>query len=78
MSDCNAQKINCLSYGYGLFVQQLPTRDGYVRAIGHRGLVPGFSSLNYYYPDQNLTVIVLSNIDTFSSNAILDIVDLAL
>ena len=71
VSECNAQKINCLSYGYGLFLQQLPIRDGYVHVIGHNGLVPGFSSLNYYNPEQKLTVIVLSNIDTFSSNAIL-------
>jgi len=78
VSECNAQKINCLSYGYGLFLQQLPIRDGYVHVIGHNGLVPGFSSLNYYYPEQKLTVIVLSNIDTFSSDAILDIIDLSL
>jgi CubicO group peptidase (beta-lactamase class C family) len=77
-ADCAAQVINCFSYGYGWFLQQLPVKNGYVRAIWHNGLVPGFASLNYYYPDQKLTVILLSNLASVStsSNSIADIVDL--
>lgn len=78
-AECETQRINCFSYGYGWFLQQLPVRDGYVHAIWHTGLVPGFVSLNYYYPAQDLTVVVLCNLRSFSSNsnAVVDIVDLA-
>ncbi len=78
-AECATQRINCFSYGYGWFLQQLPIRDGYVDAIWHNGLVPGFVSLNYYYPAQDLTVVVLCNLASFSSHsyAVVDIVDLA-
>ena len=76
-ADCSIQIINCFSYGYGWLLQQLPVKDGYVQSISHTGGVPGFASLNYYYPDQNLTVIVLSNLGTFNQSSMVDIVDLA-
>lgn len=65
--DCAAQRINCFSYGYGWLLDQHPYREAYVRAIWHGGLEPGFASFNYYYPDEKLTLVVLSNLDTFSS-----------
>lgn len=78
-AECSAAAAECYSYGYGWVLQRLPVRDGYVHVIWHSGLVPGFASLNYYYPDQDLTLIVLSNLESFANNsqAIVGVVDLA-
>jgi CubicO group peptidase (beta-lactamase class C family) len=46
-------------YGFGSFVQ---TRHGH-RLWNHGGNVPGFSSAFERYPDDGLTVIVLTNIE---------------
>ncbi len=64
--DCDAQRINCYSYGYGWGLGQFPVGSQYVRVIWHSGGIPGFVSLNLYYPDQELTLIVLSNLETFN------------
>ncbi|HEX9097998.1 MAG TPA: serine hydrolase domain-containing protein [Candidatus Dormibacteraeota bacterium] len=62
-SDCDAQRINCYSYGYGWFLGHFPVGSRYVRVNWHVGMIPGFVSLNFYYPDQEITLIVLSNLD---------------
>ena len=36
--------------------------------FSHGGLIPGFASYNSYYPDQRLTLIMLSNVQTFAEN----------
>jgi CubicO group peptidase (beta-lactamase class C family) len=69
-SECDAQRINCFSYGFGWILQQVPVDQQYARVIAHGGLLPGFVSGNSYYPDQKLTLIVLSNLETFSANAL--------
>lgn len=69
-SECDAQRINCFSYGYGWILQQVPVDRQYARVIAHGGGLPGFVSGNFYYPDQKLTLIVLSNLETFSANAL--------
>ncbi len=50
-------------YGYGWEISQ---QDGH-RVIWHEGMVWGFASYLARYPDDQLTIIVLSNVDT--SNA---------
>jgi len=65
-SDCDAQRINCYSYGYGWFLGQFPVGGPYVRATWHPGGIQGFASLNLYYPDQEITLIVLSNLESFN------------
>jgi CubicO group peptidase (beta-lactamase class C family) len=44
-------------YGYGWYIGELANR----RMVGHSGRIEGFSSLNTYYPDDKVVVIVLSN-----------------
>lgn len=45
-------------YGLGVFVNE---RDGH-RVISHTGDIDGFGAMLAYYPDDKLTVIVLSNL----------------
>lgn len=47
------------TYGFGWF---LGTVDGH-KNIGHGGITSGFSAANEMYPDDHLTIIVLSNTD---------------
>ena len=68
VSECAAQRNNCASYGYGWVLEQAPVDQQYVRVIWHSGSIPGFASLNDYYPDQRLTLIVLSNLETLFDN----------
>jgi CubicO group peptidase (beta-lactamase class C family) len=65
-SDCDAQRVNCYSYGYGWFLGEFPVGGSYVRVNWHSGGIQGFVSLNLYYPDQELSLIVLSNLETFN------------
>ncbi|MGN7127186.1 serine hydrolase [Methylorubrum thiocyanatum] len=60
-------------YGLGWFVsrafgKQADTKPGAKtsshRVYGHAGSIPGFLSINDVYPDDHLTVIVLSNTET--------------
>jgi CubicO group peptidase (beta-lactamase class C family) len=44
-------------YGYGWFIRDRGGR----RTISHSGGVPGFTSLFLRYPDDELSVVVLSN-----------------
>jgi CubicO group peptidase (beta-lactamase class C family) len=64
--DCDAQRINCYSYGYGWYLAQFPVGSQYVHVNWHSGGIQGFVSLNLYYPDQELTLIVLSNLEAFN------------
>jgi CubicO group peptidase (beta-lactamase class C family) len=47
------------TYGFGWF---LSTQNGH-KNIGHGGITSGFSAANELFPDDHLTVIVLSNTD---------------
>jgi len=47
-----------VSYGYGWFIGY----EGRHREIEHTGEISGFLSANQWYPDDQLTVIVLSNL----------------
>ena len=55
-------------YGLGWFVSRAFGRPGDRtsghRVFGHAGSIPGFLSINDLYPDDRLTVIVLSNTET--------------
>lgn len=53
-------------YGFGSFVE---TRHGH-RLWDHGGNLPGFSCAFEYYPDDHLTVIVLTNFEGAGSEAI--------
>ena len=47
------------SYGFGWF---LGTVNGH-RNLGHSGITSGFSAANELFPDDGLTIIILSNTD---------------
>jgi CubicO group peptidase (beta-lactamase class C family) len=47
------------SYGFGWFIS---TVNGH-RNIGHSGITSGFSAANELFPDDHLTIIILSNTD---------------
>ena len=47
------------TYGFAWFIR---TVDGH-KNIGHTGITSGFSAANEFYPDDHLTVIILSNTD---------------
>ncbi len=47
------------SYGFAWFITTL---QGH-RNIGHSGITSGFSAANEFYPDDQLTIIILSNTD---------------
>jgi hypothetical protein len=49
-----------VSYGYGWFIGS----EGAHREIEHTGEIGGFLSANQLYPDDDLTVIYLSNLET--------------
>jgi CubicO group peptidase (beta-lactamase class C family) len=49
-----------VAYGYGWFIGY----EGAHREIEHTGDINGFISANQFYPDDHLTVIVLSNLET--------------
>lgn len=51
-----------VSYGYGLFSSDL---EGH-RLIGHDGGIEGFVSSAWHYPDDDLSAIVLSNVENCS------------
>ena len=55
-------------YGLGWFVSRAFARPGEPgsghRVFGHAGSIPGFLSINDLYPDDRLSVIVLSNTET--------------
>lgn len=36
--------------------------------IGHTGYVPGYLSMNFYYPDSKINIIVLENLDWKDEN----------
>ncbi|MBB2962467.1 serine hydrolase [Methylobacterium sp. R2-1] len=55
-------------YGLGWFVSRAFGKPGEPASghhvVGHAGSIPGFLSINDIYPDERLTVIVLSNTET--------------
>jgi D-alanyl-D-alanine carboxypeptidase len=54
-----AENDKTRTYGFGWF---LGTLDGH-KNIGHGGITSGFSAANEMYPDDHLTIIILSNTD---------------
>jgi D-alanyl-D-alanine carboxypeptidase len=48
-----------VGYGYALRISE----ENGVKAIGHTGYVPGFISMNYYYPQTKTSLIMLENLD---------------
>jgi hypothetical protein len=59
---------NGTGYALGWFVSRVFGKPGDPasghRIVGHAGSIPGFLSINDVYPDDRLTVIVLSNTET--------------
>jgi CubicO group peptidase (beta-lactamase class C family) len=63
------------NYGYGWFIQQRSGR----RVIYHPGWISGAATYSAHLPDQGLTVIVLSNLETANVQGISDqLIELAL
>jgi CubicO group peptidase (beta-lactamase class C family) len=56
------------SYGFGLALGRLDKH----RSLGHGGSVPGFSSQITFYPDDDLTVVVLANSERALTRRIAD------
>jgi CubicO group peptidase (beta-lactamase class C family) len=52
-----------LSYGYGSYIGTIAGH----RAVGHMGRIEGFISFNFFFPDEKVAVIVLSNQHDLSS-----------
>lgn len=48
-----------VGYGYGVRISD----EGGVLEIGHTGYVPGYVTLNLYYPESGLSLVVLENLD---------------
>jgi D-alanyl-D-alanine carboxypeptidase len=46
------------NYGYGLTIDD---KDG-IRQLGLTGLVPGFASMDFYYPETKTSIIILENV----------------
>jgi CubicO group peptidase (beta-lactamase class C family) len=53
-------------YGFGLYVDSLSSH----RRIWHNGMIPGFQSHLAYFPDDDLTVVVLVNGYTIKDRAV--------
>ena len=53
-----------VGYGYGI---QINEKNG-ILELGHGGYVPGFVSINFYYPKNNISLIILENIDWKDDN----------
>jgi len=53
-------------YGYGWLID---IKDGH-RMVGHGGGLPGFHSYLEYFPEEQVSIIVLSNIETTDVNAL--------
>jgi CubicO group peptidase (beta-lactamase class C family) len=49
-----------LSYGYGFMVGELPELYGHP-LVGHTGRIEGFLTANFYFPDEQVAVILLAN-----------------
>jgi CubicO group peptidase (beta-lactamase class C family) len=64
-SDVRLSDGTLLPYGYALALDPL---DGH-RRVWHNGLVPGFQSHLAWFPDEDLTVVVLLNLTTETDNA---------
>lgn len=45
-------------YGYGITVD---TKDGILQ-YGQTGFTPGFASMSFYYPDKDVSLVILSNV----------------
>lgn len=54
------------SYGFGLVADTLGGR----RMIGHNGGIPGFSSANGFFPDDTLSVTVLTNTSSWGPDSL--------
>lgn len=58
------------NYGYGLFIYEEEILNITRKVIGHAGGINGFLSECKYYPDEDLTVIVLTNMSTMQPGPI--------
>ncbi|WP_010297318.1 serine hydrolase domain-containing protein [Clostridium senegalense] len=49
-------------YGYGVFINNLNFNDKIVKRISHSGRIPGFFSANNIFPDENVQIVMITNI----------------
>jgi D-alanyl-D-alanine carboxypeptidase len=54
----NHPLFGAMDYGYGITID---TRDNIIQ-YGQTGLVPGFASMNFYFPESKTSIVVLENI----------------
>ncbi len=55
----NHSLFGIIGYGYGLRI----ANENDILEIGHTGYVPGYVSMNLYYPDSKTSLIMLENVD---------------
>lgn len=60
-------------YAYGLGASELDVAETPVRAFGHDGDVPGFSSFVVYFPEYERTVVVLDNTQGGTRSVAMDV-----
>jgi len=59
-------EASALNYGYGLVINDQPEK----RLIGHAGGINGFVSSLIYLPEQDTTIVVLSNVESINPEQI--------
>lgn len=55
-------------FGYGIVTFQMGNKS----ALGHSGVIDGFASMAYHFPDNNMTITYLSNGSVYSVDNVLD------
>lgn len=56
---------NQIAYGYGFFIgpRNQELKKGHDSIVGHSGTIEGFRAAYFHYPDHDVTIILLSNIE---------------
>jgi CubicO group peptidase (beta-lactamase class C family) len=57
-----------VKYGYGLFMSSVAAHS----SIGHNGSINGFNSVLTYFPDDKITIVVLTNFENYNPQQIVD------
>lgn len=63
---------NDMTYGYGFFIgpKNQDLENAPESIIGHDGIIEGFRSASFRYLDDDLTIILLSNVESTNINAL--------
>lgn len=70
ISKQSVMQMTTLTDGFGFGLFQYPFRDK--KGIGHNGGIDGFSSMLFYFPDNKLSVALISNGNAYENHKIMD------